>query len=137
MGNNSSTNEVIIPVLEDNENSLESSQNNEGPSCKKLKLNSHEPMEVQTELDTKIFPSVVFLGTGAAIPSKYRNVSSTLVHMSEEVSVLLDCGEGTYGQLCRHYGHNTDDVLKKVKIIFVSHMHADHHLGLISLLTAH
>lgn len=42
-------------------------------------------------------------------------------------SLLLDCGEGTFGQLCRHYGDAVDDVLSKISTIFVSHLHADHH----------
>ena len=48
--------------------------------------------------------------------------------LSEDRSVLLDCGEGTTTQLWRHYGHATDDVLLTIKAIFISHMHADHHL---------
>ncbi|KAJ7372606.1 Zinc phosphodiesterase ELAC protein 2 [Desmophyllum pertusum] len=82
---------------------------------------------------------VVFLGTGASIPSKYRNVSSTLINMSghmhgENGSILLDCGEGTYGQLYRHYGKYVDRVLLQLKCVFISHIHADHHLGLIRIL---
>lgn len=77
---------------------------------------------------------VVFLGTGSAIPSKYRNVSSTLINMSEKDSILLDCGEGTYGQLYRHYGKYLDRVLRRLKCVFISHIHADHHLGLIHIL---
>ncbi|XP_078348561.1 zinc phosphodiesterase ELAC protein 2-like [Oculina patagonica] len=77
---------------------------------------------------------VVFLGTGASIPSKYRNVSSTLINMSEKGSILLDCGEGTYGQLYRHYGKYVDRVLFQLKCVFISHIHADHHLGLIRIL---
>lgn len=40
---------------------------------------------------------------------------------------MLDCGEGTFGQLCRHYGDAVDDVLSKISAVFVSHLHADHH----------
>jgi len=77
---------------------------------------------------------VVFLGTGASIPSKYRNVSSTLINMSEEGSILLDCGEGTYGQLFRHYGRYVDRVLLRLKCVFISHIHADHHLVWINVM---
>ncbi|XP_067043243.1 zinc phosphodiesterase ELAC protein 2-like isoform X1 [Acropora muricata] len=78
---------------------------------------------------------VVFLGTGAALPSKYRNVSSTLIHMSDTASMLFDCGEGTYGQLYRHYGeYFSNRVLLRLKAVFISHIHADHHLGLIRIL---
>ncbi|ORX93536.1 Metallo-hydrolase/oxidoreductase [Basidiobolus meristosporus CBS 931.73] len=87
---------------------------------------------------------VTTLGTGSALPSKYRNVSSTAVTIPSVGSILLDAGEGTYGQLYRHLGiisgHNKminqslDEFLKSLKCIFVSHLHADHHLGVIRVL---
>ncbi|XP_038598764.1 zinc phosphodiesterase ELAC protein 2 [Tachyglossus aculeatus] len=80
------------------------------------------------------YPEVVFLGTGSAIPMKIRNVSSTLVNLSPSKSLLLDCGEGTFGQLCRHYGDRVDPVLRGIAAVFVSHIHADHHTGLLSIL---
>ncbi|XP_019745505.1 zinc phosphodiesterase ELAC protein 2 [Hippocampus comes] len=80
------------------------------------------------------YPEFVFLGTGSALPMKIRNVSSTLVNISAGRSLLLDCGEGTFGQLCRHYGDGVDEVLSHISAVFVSHMHADHHTGLVKLL---
>lgn len=80
------------------------------------------------------YPEVVFVGTGSALPMKIRNVSGTLVNISPSQSVLLDCGEGTFGQLCRHYGDEVDEVLSKISTVFVSHLHADHHTGLLLLL---
>ncbi|XP_072098212.1 zinc phosphodiesterase ELAC protein 2 [Mobula birostris] len=80
------------------------------------------------------YPEVVFLGTGSAIPMKIRNVSSIILNVDSTRSILLDCGEGTFGQLCRHYGNDVDRVLCNLSIIFVSHMHADHHTGLINVL---
>ncbi|KAG1929992.1 zinc phosphodiesterase ELAC protein 2 [Pimephales promelas] len=80
------------------------------------------------------FPEIVFLGTGSSLPMKIRNVSGTLVNISPSQSLLLDCGEGTFGQLCRHYGNDVDEILSKLSTIFVSHLHADHHTGLIQLL---
>ena len=35
---------------------------------------------------------VVFLGTGAAIPAKYRNVSGIYVDLFEHGGIMLDCG---------------------------------------------
>ncbi|XP_041854333.1 zinc phosphodiesterase ELAC protein 2 isoform X3 [Melanotaenia boesemani] len=81
-----------------------------------------------------IYPEVVFLGTGSALPMKIRNVSGTLVNISSSQSLLLDCGEGTFGQLCRHYGNDVDEALSKISTIFISHLHADHHTGLLKLL---
>lgn len=46
---------------------------------------------------------------------------------SSEKSLLLDCGEGTFGQLCRHFGDEVDKVLSTLCGVFVSHLHADHH----------
>ncbi|KAG8006513.1 Zinc phosphodiesterase ELAC protein 2 [Nibea albiflora] len=80
------------------------------------------------------YPEVVFIGTGSALPMKIRNVSGTLVNISPTQSVLLDCGEGTFGQLCRHYGDGVDEALSKISTVFISHIHADHHTGLLLLL---
>jgi ribonuclease Z len=44
---------------------------------------------------------IIFLGTGAAIPSKYRNVSGILMRMPGRGAALLDCGEGSLGQMRR------------------------------------
>lgn len=46
---------------------------------------------------------------------------------SSDTTLLLDCGEGTFGQLCRHYGDDVDRVLGALAAVFVSHLHADHH----------
>uniref|UniRef100_A0A674JCZ1 Zinc phosphodiesterase ELAC protein 2 n=1 Tax=Terrapene triunguis TaxID=2587831 RepID=A0A674JCZ1_9SAUR len=73
------------------------------------------------------YPEIVFLGTGSAIPMKIRNVSSTLINSSSTQALLLDCGEGTFGQLCRHYGDQVDKILCNIAAVFVSHIHADHH----------
>ncbi|XP_058139441.1 zinc phosphodiesterase ELAC protein 2 isoform X2 [Dasypus novemcinctus] len=80
------------------------------------------------------YPEIIFLGTGSAIPMKIRNVSATLVNISSDKSLLLDCGEGTFGQLCRHYGDRVDRVLGTLTAVFVSHLHADHHTGLLNIL---
>uniref|UniRef100_A0A8C4QNP6 Zinc phosphodiesterase ELAC protein 2 n=1 Tax=Eptatretus burgeri TaxID=7764 RepID=A0A8C4QNP6_EPTBU len=92
-------------------------------------------LDVNGKADTSsaMYPHTVFLGTGSALPCKSRNVSAILFRISEDRSVLLDCGEGTTTQLWRHYGHATDDVLLTIKAIFISHMHADHHLGLFQI----
>uniref|UniRef100_A0AAR2J933 Zinc phosphodiesterase ELAC protein 2 n=1 Tax=Pygocentrus nattereri TaxID=42514 RepID=A0AAR2J933_PYGNA len=80
------------------------------------------------------YPEVVFLGTGSALPMKIRNVSGTLVNISSSQSLLMDCGEGTFGQMCRHYGNHVDEMLTKLSTVFISHIHADHHTGLVNLL---
>lgn len=85
------------------------------------------------------------LGTGSSIPCKYRNVSATLITIPEtKATMLMDVGEGTYGQLWRHLGEeggtnplvgfSTDEALRNLTCIYISHMHADHHLGLVRIL---
>lgn len=82
------------------------------------------------------YPEVAFLGTGSSMPSLLRNVSGILLNIDEETSMLLDCGEGTSSQLYRLYGDKTDEILIKLKAIFISHLHPDHHIGMTGVLHA-
>ncbi|EPS72469.1 hypothetical protein M569_02288, partial [Genlisea aurea] len=96
--------------------------------------------------DSKIVPSclcnitredteIVLLGTGSSHPSKYRNVSSILINLFSKGSILLDCGEGTLGQLRRRFGvERGDEIVRGLKCIWISHIHADHHAGLARIL---
>ncbi|KAI8817703.1 beta-lactamase-like protein [Fimicolochytrium jonesii] len=81
---------------------------------------------------------VCTLGTGASLPSPFRNVSSNFIDIPNYGSVLLDAGEGTYGQLYRRFNADEEvpleDVLANLRLLFISHMHADHHLGAIRVL---
>jgi len=82
-------------------------------------------------------PELIFLGTGSAIPSKYRNTSCILVNLRipQPTSVILDCGEDSYGQLIRYYGPDkASHILKQLKMVYISHQHPDHHIGLIRLI---
>jgi ribonuclease Z len=73
---------------------------------------------------------ITTLGTGSAMPSKYRNVSATLVRVPGVGSYLLDCGENTLGQLSRVFPQEQlRDIIKNLRMIWISHLHADHHLG--------
>lgn len=83
------------------------------------------------------FPRIVFLGTGSCIPNKTRNTSGILVQASERTSIMLDCGEGTHGQLVRLLGRDAAAAeLCRLRAVFISHLHADHHIGLVALLKA-
>ena len=76
-------------------------------------------------------PAVTFLGTGSALPSKYRSVSAIWLRIDGMGNgVLLDAGEGTYGQMAR-LGLSVD----AVRCVWISHMHADHHLGLVRVIS--
>ena len=86
-------------------------------------------------ISDKQYPKVTFFGTGSCIPNKTRNTSAILVELEPERFMLLDCGEGTYGQICRFYGpERAREVLCRLEIVYISHLHADHHIGLIGLL---
>ncbi|KAL9616778.1 MAG: hypothetical protein Q9160_008375 [Pyrenula sp. 1 TL-2023] len=81
---------------------------------------------------------IITLGTGSALPSKYRNVSATLMRVPGRGSYLFDCGEGTLGQLKRVFSPDElRSVLLDLKMIWISHLHADHHLGLINILKSY
>ncbi|XP_021746359.1 tRNAse Z TRZ4, mitochondrial-like isoform X2 [Chenopodium quinoa] len=78
---------------------------------------------------------IVLLGTCSSQPSKYRNVSSIFVNLFAKGNLLLDCGEGTLAQLKRRYGMDgAADAVKNLRCIWISHIHADHHAGLVRIL---
>lgn len=80
---------------------------------------------------------IITLGTGSSIPSKYRNVSATLVKVPGYGYYLLDCGESTLGQLKRVFGpEQLKEVFQNLRMIWISHLHADHHLGTASVIKA-
>ncbi|KAK5945640.1 hypothetical protein PMZ80_002845 [Knufia obscura] len=82
--------------------------------------------------------SITTLGTGSAQPSKYRNVSANLLHIPSIGYFILDAGENTIGQLRRLYQPDElEEILCNLHMIWISHLHADHHLGTLSLMVAH
>ncbi len=74
-----------------------------------------------------------FLGTGAGMPSKQRNVASVALRMFEQRGAfwLFDCGEGTQQQIL-----HSPLKLSRLEKIFISHLHGDHIYGLPGLLTS-
>lgn len=90
--------------------------------------------ESATGASLKSRAELLTLGTGSACPSKYRNVAGLIMRVPRPdgtfTGVVMDCGEGTYGTLTRMYSTaGCEQVLREIKMLYVSHLHADHHLG--------
>ncbi|NYZ78600.1 ribonuclease Z [Candidatus Micrarchaeota archaeon] len=71
---------------------------------------------------------VVILGSGGAVPSPARSLPSVGIRYFGDV-YLFDCGEGTQRQMMIH-GLS----YSKVKMIFLTHLHADHYIGIAGLM---
>ncbi|HEX6594384.1 MAG TPA: ribonuclease Z [Bacillota bacterium] len=76
---------------------------------------------------------LIFLGTGAGVPSKLRNVSSIALSLLQESNSvwLFDCGEATQHQILR-----TTIKPRKINKIFITHLHGDHIFGLPGFLSS-
>ncbi|AMX82986.1 ribonuclease Z [Geobacillus subterraneus] len=74
---------------------------------------------------------LLFLGTGAGVPAKERNVSSVALQLLEErgATWLFDCGEATQHQIL-----HTAIRPRRIEHIFITHLHGDHLFGLPGLL---
>jgi ribonuclease Z len=73
--------------------------------------------------------SVKILGSNSAAPAHRRNQTSQLLNVEGRLH-LIDCGEGTQLQLKRFHIR-----AQRIKNIFISHLHGDHYLGLMGLLS--
>ncbi|WP_068671943.1 ribonuclease Z [Oceanobacillus sp. Castelsardo] len=76
---------------------------------------------------------LLFLGTGAGVPSKERNVTSIVLSLLQEINSvwLFDCGEATQHQIL-----HTSIKPRKINKIFITHLHGDHIFGLPGLLSS-
>ena len=75
---------------------------------------------------------LTFLGTGAATPSRTRNVTSVGLQFDQRSALwLFDCGEGTQHQILR-----SPLRLSQLDHIFITHLHGDHFFGLLGLLAS-
>ncbi|MGF7066381.1 ribonuclease Z [Priestia megaterium] len=70
---------------------------------------------------------LLFLGTGAGVPAKQRNVSSLALELLQERGAvwLFDCGEATQHQIL-----HTTVKPRRIEKIFITHLHGDHIYGL-------
>lgn len=72
---------------------------------------------------------VYILGCGSAMPSKTHNPSSQIIEIRGKY-FMVDCGEGTQGQIRRSHIS-----FSKLYAIFISHIHGDHVFGLMGMLS--
>lgn len=73
---------------------------------------------------------VTILGSSSATPIYNRNPTSQLLNLNDRY-YLIDCGEGTQIQLLRN-----GIKAQRIDYIFISHLHGDHYLGLVGLLSS-
>lgn len=73
---------------------------------------------------------VTILGSSSATPIYNRNPTSQALNINERL-YLIDCGEGTQQQMLRF-----DVKPSRIDHIFISHLHGDHYLGLVGLLSS-
>jgi len=74
--------------------------------------------------------NITILGCGAATPTLRRNPTSQVVSVHDKL-FLVDCAEGTQLQLRRHKVK-----FQKINHVFISHLHGDHYLGLVGLISS-
>jgi ribonuclease Z len=73
---------------------------------------------------------LTILGSSSATPIFNRNPTSQALNINERL-YLIDCGEGTQQQMLRF-----DIKASRIDHIFISHLHGDHYLGIVGLLSS-
>ena len=73
---------------------------------------------------------VTILGSNAALPARGRNQTAQVVTLGTSC-FLVDCGEACQIQLKKYKVK-----VSKIDFIFISHLHGDHYLGLMGLISS-
>jgi ribonuclease Z len=73
---------------------------------------------------------LTILGSSSATPIYNRNPTAQVLNINDRL-YLIDCAEGTQQQMLRF-----DVKGSRIDHIFISHLHGDHYLGLIGLLSS-
>ncbi len=73
---------------------------------------------------------LTILGCSSATPTSKRNPTAQLLNIAERF-FLIDCGEATQIQLRKLHIK-----FQRINHIFISHLHGDHYLGLMGLLSS-
>ncbi|WP_374949769.1 ribonuclease Z [Mucilaginibacter sp.] len=73
---------------------------------------------------------VTILGSSSATPIFNRNPTAQVLNINEKL-YLIDCAEGTQQQMLRF-----DVKGSRIDYIFISHLHGDHYLGLVGLMSS-
>ena len=73
---------------------------------------------------------LTILGSSSATPIFNRNPTAQALNINDRL-YLIDCSEGTQQQMLRF-----DVKASRIDHIFISHLHGDHYLGLVGLLSS-
>lgn len=72
---------------------------------------------------------IIILGSSSATPIYTRHPTAQVLNVRERF-FLIDCGEGTQLQMMRY-----KIKMQRISHIFISHLHGDHYLGLMGLIS--
>jgi ribonuclease Z len=124
---------LSLPAIDSEEGRDFASKSGAIAEAKRLLIdNLTEAVSNQTQSNGEL----VFTGTASSLPCKYRNVTGMALKADNGNWFLLDVGESTIGNLLRTHGDLGDEEspLARIRGVWISHPHADHHLGIIRLL---